>query len=130
MKNLKIYGASFLAFIVLDGLWLGWIAPSIYQAQLGHLMAPQPDWLAAAIFYPFFLLGILHFCVLPNLTKSRRIVLKQGFFYGVLTYATYELTNKAVLADWPWLIVPIDILWGGVLCAICSYVGWRVGQLK
>lgn len=128
MKKLKIYGACFLAFLILDGLWLGLIAPGIYQQQIGHLMAEQPDWIAAGIFYPFFLLGLVYFCVWPNLQKSAGFVLRSGFFLGLLTYATYELTNKAVLADWPWPIVPIDILWGGVLCAVCSWVGWRIGQ--
>ena len=57
---------------------------------------------------------------------KKKIAVLGGGMAGLV--ATYELANKAVLADWPWPIVPIDILWGGILCTACSWVGWRVGQ--
>ncbi|MEO0341744.1 MAG: DUF2177 family protein, partial [Bacteroidota bacterium] len=57
-------------------------------------------------------------------------VLKRGAAYGAITYATYQLTNKAVLEGWPWLIVPIDIALGTILCAAAAWIGWRVGQIS
>jgi len=31
---------------------------------------------------------------------------------GVVANATCELTNRAVLRDWPAWIVPVDVAWG------------------
>ena len=128
MKYVKIYFASLLTFLVLDAIWLGWLANSIYQNNLGEYMSTQPDWIAAGIFYPLFIAGLLYFSILPYLEQASSIVLQRGFAFGIITYATYELTNKAVLPDWPWMIVPIDILWGGVLCCAAAYAGWWVHQ--
>ncbi len=128
MKYLKIYFAALISFLVLDGIWLGFVAQGIYYQTLGTFMAETPDWIAAAIFYPFFIGGLLYLVVIPLLKSSAKEVLQKGAAYGAITYATYELTNKAVLEGWPWLIVPIDIAWGTILCAAVAWVGWRVGQ--
>jgi len=40
-----------------------------------------------------------------------------GALFGFFTYATYDLTNLALLKDWPIIIVIVDILWGVVLCS-------------
>jgi uncharacterized membrane protein len=36
--------------------------------------------------------------------------------FGFFTYAAYDLTNLALLKDWPLIVVIIDILWGVILC--------------
>ena len=122
MKYLKFYLLTLTAFLLLDGLWLGLIAQPIYQRALGHLMADPPDFLAAALFYPAYILGFCYLVVWPGAEQSARWVWWKGWVFGLITYGTYELTNKAVLADWPWWIVPIDILWGGFLCASSAFI--------
>lgn len=39
---------------------------------------------------------------------------------GWSIYAVYETTNKATLKDWPWTMVVMDTLWGGVLFALTT----------
>ena len=41
MRYLKLYLVSLAAFLAIDMLWLGLVARSFYQQQLGFLMAPQ-----------------------------------------------------------------------------------------
>ena len=48
---------------------------------------------------------------------------RRGAALGLVAYGTYELTNWAVLRDWPALLVPIDIGWGVVLTAMAAFVG-------
>jgi len=43
-----------------------------------------------------------------------------GALFGFFTYMTYELTNYAVIRDWPLPIVFIDIAWGSALGACVS----------
>ncbi|MEN0006155.1 MAG: DUF2177 family protein [Bacteroidota bacterium] len=128
MTYLKLYLFAALAFFPLDMIWLGWIGRPIYNRQIGHLMAEQVDWAAAGIFYSIFLAGLLYFVVVPTLNGTSGEVLLRGALFGVITYATYEFTNKAVLATWPWPIVIVDVLWGAVLCAITAWVSWRFGR--
>ena len=43
-----------------------------------------------------------------------------GAFFGLLTYATYDLTNLAIMRDWPLLLTLVDLLWGSALCAVVA----------
>jgi uncharacterized membrane protein len=45
-----------------------------------------------------------------------------GLFFGFITYQTYELTNYALVKDWPLIVVVVDIAWGMVLSALVSAV--------
>ena len=64
------------------------------------------------------------------LKKSVSYAFIYGALYGFFTYMTYELTNLAVLKDWPIGIVAIDILWGTVLSSLVAgistwiYLSW------
>jgi len=42
---------------------------------------------------------------------------------------TYELTNHAIIRDWPWQIVIIDIVWGVVLGGLVSGLGYYFTNL-
>ncbi len=124
----KYYLFAFLSFFALDLLWLGWLGKNLYRRYIGHLMRDQADWAAALPFYLLFLAGLVYFVVQPSADSPARLVLFRGAAFGLVTYATYELTNRAVLANWPWPIVFIDILWGIVLCALVSWVSWYFGR--
>jgi uncharacterized membrane protein len=45
-----------------------------------------------------------------------------GLFFGFITYQTYELTNYALVRDWPLIVVIADIVWGMVLSALVSAI--------
>ena len=48
---------------------------------------------------------------------------KRGAALGLVVYASYDLTNWAVLRGWPAFLVPIDIAWGVVLTATAACAG-------
>jgi uncharacterized membrane protein len=60
---IKTYLATLVAFLVLDGLWLGLVARAFYRQHLGYLMAPHANALAAALFYLLFVAAVLFFVV-------------------------------------------------------------------
>lgn len=45
-----------------------------------------------------------------------------GLLYGFITYQTYELTNYALIKDWPLIVVFVDIAWGMALSSLVSAV--------
>ena len=84
-------------------------------------MRTPPLWSAAIIFYIFFIIGMIVFVIKPAINKKSCLyATRYGSFYGFITYMTYELTNLAVIANWPVGIVFIDILWGSILSLLIS----------
>ena len=65
---------------------------------------------------------------LALLTNTQLLLVVLGGLYGFFTYATYELTNYALIRNWPVALVPVDIAWGVVLCTIVSAGGYSVGR--
>ena len=129
MKIFLHYLITMAVFIAADALYLGFFASRFIKKQAGHLLAPSPDWVAAGIFYLIFIAGILYFAVYPAMEKgSMGEALLRGAFLGLLTYSTYELTNKALIRDWHLPLVIVDIAWGIFLCALCSIAGYWAGQ--
>ncbi len=107
---------TFIIFLGIDLVWLGVIARKLYVHYMGHLLRTPPNWPIAFLFYALFVIGLLVFCINPAIEKkSVGHAIKMGALYGFFTYMTYDLTNWAVLKDWPAGIVWIDILWGTVL---------------
>jgi uncharacterized membrane protein len=128
-RYLKLYLISLTAFLAIDMVWLGVIAHSFYQQQIGFIMAPSVNWLAAIIFYLLFVVGILVFVVLPGLEKgSLKTTLLRAALFGLITYATYDLTNFATLKDWPVLVTVVDMMWGTVLSVLVSSISFMAGK--
>jgi uncharacterized membrane protein len=128
-KYLGLYLATLAAFLAIDMVWLVLVAQSFYQSQLGYLMAPSPNFLAAGIFYLLFVAGILVFVVVPGLEKNSLVAtLLRAAFFGLVTYATYDLTNLATVKNWPILITVVDLAWGTAVCVTVSAIGFWVGR--
>jgi uncharacterized membrane protein len=66
------------------------------------------------------------FAVKPALeTHSALRALLSGALFGLIAYATYDLTNLATIRDWPIIVTVVDMIWGAALCggvAWASYV--------
>lgn len=112
----KMYLVSFCVFIIIDLIWLGFIAKNLYGNYLGYLMKENINWSAAIIFYLIFVAGILFFVINPALAKdSLSYAILAGALFGFITYSTYDLTNLSTIKDWPLTITIIDLIWGSVL---------------
>ena len=120
-----VYLATLAAFLAIDLTWLGVVARGLYRSQLGHLLSPNPNWPAAILFYLMFVAGLLYFAVLPGANAgSAGQALLRGALFGLIAYATYDLTNLATVKDWPLAITVVDMLWGTGLAAAVSYAGF------
>lgn len=114
---------AFFVFFVIDILWLGLFAKTIYQSLLKPLLAPKTNWVAAIIFYVFYIVFLVVFVIHPAVNQENIFyAITYGAMFGFITYATYDLTNLATLNGWPLKIVWIDIVWG-------SFLGMSVSTL-
>lgn len=126
---LKLYFATLAVFFAVDMIWLGLIARAFYKKHLGFLMAPEVNWYAAIIFYLIFIAGILVFVVVPGIRENDlTTTLLKAAFFGLITYATYDLTNLATVKNWPLLITVVDLVWGMVLTSVVSLSGFFIGK--
>ncbi len=126
---LKLYALTVPVFFIIDLVWLGVVAKGFYQKNLKYILSPNVNWTAAIIFYLMYIAGILIFAVLPGVAKdSLRHAALWGALFGFFTYATYDLTNLALLKDWPLNIVVVDILWGVVLCTVVATLSFYIAK--
>lgn len=130
MKLFLQFLISFGVFLIIDLIWLGFIAKDLYAKYLGYIMGPV-NWPAAIIFYVIFVVGLMYFVILPAIdAQSIWVALTRGAFFGFITYATYDLTNLSTLKDWPINITIIDLIWGTFLASSVSTVSyWVISKL-
>ena len=126
---LKLYLATIIAFLAIDIVWLSLVARTFYRTHLGFLMAPNAKLLAAAVFYLLFVVGLLVFAVVPGLEdNSLRTTLLRAALFGLICYATYDLTNLATVKSWPLIVTVVDMIWGTILSTAVGSVGYLVGR--
>ena len=120
---LKLYAIALPVFFAIDMVWLGFVAKDFYSKQIGFLLKSDVNWAAAILFYLLFIVGLILFVVMPAMEKgSWSHALIFGALFGLITYATYDLTNLAVAKDWPLSITIVDLVWGSVLAASVSTI--------
>ena len=110
-------------------IWLTLIAKNFYAQQIGYLMAKKPNLIVALIFYLIFIAGLIIFVISPALEKKEwSSALLMGAFFGLITYATYDLTNLATIKNWPLVITIVDLIWGMVLSASVSVISYFIAS--
>ncbi|AVQ84614.1 MULTISPECIES: DUF2177 family protein [Variovorax] len=128
-KHLVAWAVTFVVLLVIDMIWLGVVAKGMYQEAMGDLMSPNPRLAFAAVFYLVYPIGLLLFAIMPGVEAQsvvRAAVL--GALFGMFCYATYDLTNLAVIRNWPLALSFIDIAWGTVVSGVAAAAGavaWR-----
>ena len=124
---IKLFLIALPVFFVIDMIWLVLVAKKFYNRHLGFLMRPDINWYAAGLFYLLFIAGLVVFVISPAVEKHSLLhALLYGTLFGLITYATYDLTNLATLRDWPMLVTVVDLLWGMVLSASVSVITYLI----
>lgn len=126
---IKLYLIALPVFLFLDAIWLGVIAKDYYAREIGFLMKTDINWMAAIVFYLLFLVGLVVFVIQPSImSESWKQALFLGALFGLVTYATYDLTNLATIKNWPFLMTLIDLMWGAFLAASVSIITFWIAK--
>jgi uncharacterized membrane protein len=121
------YLAAAGAMLVLDAIWLTTMVPRIYRPALGDLVADQPNFAVAGVFYLLYVVGIVVFAILPAIeARSWLQALGLGALLGLVAYGTYDFTNLSTLRNWPVGLSLIDVAWGTALTAVAAWAGYAV----
>jgi len=124
---IKLFAIALPVFFALDIVWIGFLAKDFYRAQIGALLKPDVNWTPAIIFYLIFIAGLIVFVITPAMEKgSWTHALLFGALFGLVCYATYDLTNLALAKDWPLLVTIVDLAWGAMVSASVSVLTYFI----
>jgi uncharacterized membrane protein len=125
MRDALRYGAAWLAgaavFLAMDMVWLTLAFGRLYKPELGDLLLAKPRMAPAIAFYLIYLTGMIAFCAVPAAREGRWLAgLLRGAAFGIVCYATYDLTNQATLAVWSVRVTVLDLAWGATVTAVSA----------
>ncbi|MBV6649425.1 MULTISPECIES: DUF2177 family protein [Hoeflea] len=124
---LKAWAGTAAFILVIDAIWLGFIARGFYARQLGDLMLDQPKLSIAALFYIMYSAVVVLLASAPAFRSgSLQDALLLGAILGFAAYGTYDITNMATLKNWPVTMSLVDMAWGTLLTAAASATGYWV----
>lgn len=129
MRYLLAYIGSAVVMGVLDAVWLTTMGNRLYRPVIGSIMADKPDMRAAVVFYLLYVFGIVFLAVLPALREgSIAKAALYGAVFGLVAYATYDLTNQATLSVWSTRLTLIDLAWGTFVTTAATLGGYLLAR--
>jgi len=127
MIHILLYISTAIVFLALDVVMLKKVMYPLFSANIGPMMLEDLRMGPAAVFYLFYVVGVVWFVSIPALNVGS---IAQAFFagavLGALAYGTYEFTNFATLKCWTAQMVMVDVIWGAVLTGTSAAVGVAV----
>lgn len=132
MSKLKQFLLASVLFVILDFIWLGFVMKDFNMQQLAEIGRIengvfQLNYTAAVITYILMALAVV-FYVLPQAKKhgSLRQVFLSGALLGLIVYGVFDMTNLAILKNYPVAFVAPDMAWGAVVFGLVSVATFKV----
>ena len=122
MQIAFLYVVTAATFLIIDAIVLSLVMKPLFKRHIGPLMAEPVRLAPAAIFYLFYVGGLVALVSVPALHDGSD-VFWPALLIGLMAYGTYEFTSYAVMRDWHWSMVATDTIWGGVLTAGSAWAG-------
>ena len=123
------YPLTLVIFAAIDSVWLTLTANPLYRATLGDLLLAKFRVGPAIAFYLIYLVGVMVFAVQAAVASgSWTAALWRGALFGVIAYATYDLTNYATLKVWTLQLTVLDMIWGGFVTGTAATLGYVAGD--
>ena len=123
--TITLVAVGAIAFMVLDGVWLGLLMKHFYREQLAPIVrlgdgGMAPNWPAAVVVYALLGTGIALF-VIPR-APTGSLAAAYGALFGLVVYGVYDFTNYSTLRQWPFVLTLTDVAWGTFASAACAAV--------
>ncbi|EAQ02800.1 hypothetical protein OB2597_15500 [Pseudooceanicola batsensis HTCC2597] len=129
MQILTLYISTAVIFLGLDAIMLKTVIRPVFETRISHLLLDDLRLAPAAIFYLFYVGGLVWFVSHPALRDGNPWqALSNGMLIGAMAYGTYEFTNFATLRDWSPRMVAVDLAWGTVLTGGSALLGVLITQ--
>lgn len=132
---IKTFFSVLLSFIVLDFLWLGFVVKKFNLrelAEIGRIVDGdfQMLYVPAGITYLLMTVCLMVF-VLP---RVQGLGLPMSFLYGALmglvVYGVFDMTNMAILKNYPLTFAIVDMAWGTTVFGLVTVINQYLLTLR
>ena len=88
---------------------------------------PNNRMYSAVLVYIAIALGLIVF-VVPKIDTSKTLSIRiedsfiYGGLFGLVSYSIFDFTNHVMFEGWDIYVSVMDAIWGGLLCAIVSFI--------
>ena len=122
LKEILTAGVIMLA---LDFIYLGYFK-NYFQSVFKNIQGQKINLriTGAIICYVIMLIGLNYFII------SKKASLKDAFFLGFLVYLVYDSTNYATFTKWPFKMLMLDSIWGGILFTLTTFGTYKLLKIK
>ena len=127
MGYVYIYLAAVAIFLGIDSVWLKTMTGLFYEERIGHLLADEPNMIAAGVFYLFYLLALCIIILYPQIKAQASLghIFLIGGLIGLMAYGTYDFTSLALYKGYTLDTALVDFVWGGLLTGtVSAIVAW------
>ncbi len=113
---------TIITFLVIDFAWISLFVNPLYKKNLPeNFLADPPRLIYAIVFYLLFSFT-LWFLFIKDADSITMDLIVRAFLFGLTSYATYSLTNMAIIKQWNLSVTIPDLIWGGVLSALVTVI--------
>lgn len=124
MQTFVLYLVTAVMFLGIDAVMLNRVMKPLFESHLGDWLQMPIRIAPAAVFYLFYVAGLVWLISLPALKSDTPVqALIGGAVVGAMAYGTYEFTNYATLKLWAPQMVATDVIWGTVLTGFTAWAG-------
>ncbi|MBE0442999.1 DUF2177 family protein [Psychrobacter sp. FME13] len=127
MGYVFIYLAAVVIFLGIDAIWLKTMTSLFYEKRIGHLLADEPNMVAAGVFYLFYLFALCILILYPQIKAGASLghIFLLGGLIGLMAYGTYDFTSLALYKGFTMDTALVDFAWGGILTgSVSTIVAW------
>lgn len=123
---MRIFFIFFVAILItlctLDAIWLGIMAKRFFSVHIGHLMSGKVKFMPVILFYLLYAFALTIFVGMPAFKGhyTTLSVFFLGLLFGLTAYGTFDLTNHAIMKNWPTIMTIVDMGWGSLLTGFAS----------
>ena len=134
MELVKQWGLGLVVFVLMDAVWLGFVANGFYKRELGPLLRQHangnldPRLLPAALLYALLVLGLAVFALPRARVGAVGEAALWSAAFGVIAYSVYDLTNYSTMQGFSLKVTTVDMLWGGLICAAAGAAMHALGR--
>lgn len=127
----RAFVAAAVTFLILDIIWLTFIAFEIFQREVGGILRAEPNLMAAGAFYLIYMFGLTVLAIAPALRAgSLAMAIWLGAVLGLTAYGTFDLTSLAVIEGWTLTATVVDMIWGVTGTSAAATVGYLAAGRK
>ena len=103
--------------VLLDIIFLNYSTP-IFNKMVKDMQGSDinPKKITLPLVYIVVILQLYYFIISKNASSF------DAFLLGFTTYGIFDLTNYTIFKKYSFNVVIIDILWGGILYALTTYI--------